>query len=243
MVSNIVEIEDFIENPTNLSKYLLEIVTKKKRKYDYFLKSNNFIIHTSNSIKLRIWYLNKYHEIYRFIKTFKIKEKKICGLFNEFSNISDFIALNNLLLMYAYLTEKNKSSSIITKEDEKLLLFKELYNGNISAKKFKEKYGHYALNAFELSSKRFNEYKYNQLMNLAKFLKNFKLKKKITVNECINSKNNNLFSIYSALREELKYISLQIISRLRYKLLKLEKEKNIDNIFDLTYKELGNLIS
>ena len=241
MIKENLELEDFIENPTNLSKHFLKIIIIKKRKYDSMFGSKNFIGKLISGVKLRLWYLNKYQEIYYFIKTFEIKTT-VKELFNEFSRISDFINLNNLLLMYSYLTEKDQYSPIITKEDEKLLYLNKLYHGKISIKEFKEKFGHYALNAFELSSKRFSEYDHKELMDLAKLLKNFKLKKRIELEDYIKGKNKSLFPIYSAMREELKYIALQVVSELRVELLELAKKENIENIFDLSYNKLKEYV-
>ncbi|MFH1642961.1 MAG: hypothetical protein ABIC04_08765 [Nanoarchaeota archaeon] len=243
MRENINEIEDFIQNPTKLSRHLVEIVNKKKQKYDSLLRSKGFFENISINVKLRLKYLNGYKEICGFLKTFQVNGEGIVELFKEFERIADKTAINNLLLAYAYLNEKNKSPPIITKDDEKLLYFNRLYNKKISTKAFNNKYGHYALNPFELSAKRFSEYTHNELLGMAQHSKNFVLKKHTELKDYIAFENSkNLFPIYSALREELKYHALYIIHDLRFELLKLEKRKNIENIFNLSYREVHNLI-
>jgi len=243
-------LEDFINNPTKISEHLIEIILETKKKYDLLLKSSNFISNLINTTKIRLWYLNKHLDIYNFLKTYKpyqIKKNKpfenIKGLFGEFNIIYDVVSLNNLLLTYAFLVEKNKSTFIIDKEDEKLLCFKRFYNDEISEEEFKKKYGHYGFNPFELSSRRFSEYNKNELMNLAKYAKNFKTSKKIQLREYIQKKTKNLFPVYFAMREELKYCALFNISNLRFELLRLSKKKKIDNIFQINYKDLIKLIN
>jgi len=254
-----IEIEDFIENPTEISKYLIEIIVKAKKKYDALLKSRNPLKKIASNVKIRLWYLNKYIDIYNFIQRYKrceIKKnepfKNIENLFREFEKIYEVIALNNLLLMYAFLVQsasvktstnrEDKSSFVINKEDEKLLCFKKLYDGKISSEQFKRKFGHYGLNAFELSSRRFSEYAPNELMNLAKFSRDFKLKKDIKLDKYIKTKGKNLFAVYSALREELRYCALFVVNDLRFELLKLAKAKKIKNIFNLNWHEIKRQI-
>jgi len=268
-MKNLVEIEDFIENPTEISKHLIEIIIRVKKKYDTLLTSKNPIKKIINNVRIRLWYLNKYIDIYNFIhgyKHYQIKKNKplknIENLFKEFEKIYNTISLNNLLLMYAFLTQGDRSGSIIgsegemkacfhfnranqfqapliiNKEDEKLLCFKKLYDGEISCEEFKRKYGHYGLNAFELSSRRFNEYSQFELMNLAKYLKDFRPTKNIKLDKYIKTKHKNLFAVYSALREELRYCALFIINDLRFELLKLAKKKKIKNIFNLNWYEI-----
>ena len=242
-------IEDFINNPSKISEHLIKIALRTKKKYDLLLKPRNFIERLISTVKIRLWYLDKYFDIYNFLKDYKsYKTKKnkpfenIKYLFLQFDIIYNFISLNNLLLTYAFIVEKDKSAFILDKEDKKLLCFKKFYNNKISEQEFKNEYGHYALNPFELSSRRFSEYSKNELINLAKYTKNFKTFKRIELKEYIQKKRKNLFPIYFAMREELKYYALFNVNNLRFELLELSKKKKIDNIFRMSYKNLIKLI-
>ena len=115
---------------------------------------------------------------------------------------------------------------------------KKLYNNDISLKKFNDMFGHYALNAFELSSKRFSEYSKEEIMKVSKFLKEFDLNKAISLEGYLKNKKKHLFAVYSTLREELKYIALLVISNLRFELIKIQKERKIKNIFDMSYDDI-----
>jgi hypothetical protein len=232
------ELDVFIENPTSLSKKIITIALKKKREYDSLLENHGFFSHIMNGVKIRLWYLSKYNEIYSFLSNYKVKATSISGLFNEFESMCSMIALNNLLLMYAYLVEKDAASNIITREDEKMAFFNRLYHKEISIDEFNAAYGHYSLNDYELAAPRFCEYSKPEILKLSKFAKDFSSSKTIKLKDYIESENKRLFPVYCALREELRYHSLFIIMEIRTKLLELSKAKKIKNIFDIDYDKL-----
>lgn len=232
----------FIESPTNLSKHLLHIVKQMQKGYDSILGKKGWLNNIKSGVKIRLWYEDKYREIYGFTKGYKVKSSEIISLFDEFRDIADRIALNNLLLMYAHLTEKPACSAIMTKEDEKLAYMRDFYKKKISLSEFNKKFGHYGLNPFELASRRFSEYYAEELRDLAKHLVDLKLNKKTSLKRCISKPGDGLFPVYSALREELKYVALLVISDLRSKLLKFQKRKNIKDVFALKYAELKGVL-
>jgi len=233
--------EDFIEDPSPLSRHLVKLVLSKKQKYDRLFESKNFF----SKVKLRMHYQNQHRDIYNFICSYRRKDlpaektiQTIDLLFDELAAVFDAIALNNLLLTYAFLVEKNKSNPILTKEEEKLLSLKKLYTGELSREEFNRAFGHYALNSYELSSKRFCEYSEEEILALARFLDDFNIRKTTTLDEFMRTEAKNLFPAYSSLREELKYISLWIVQDLRFNFLKLASENNISNIFDMDYDDI-----
>ena len=227
---------DFIKKPTNMSKHILKLALKAQNNYNHFLKPKKI----KDKVKLRLLYLNKYSEIYAFIINFSKKDlpNSIEPLFWKLMTVFDYVALNNILLAYSFLTEKNKDNPILTKEDEKLLYLKKLHNKDISLKKFNDTFGHYALNAFELSSKRFSEYSKKEMIKISRLLSRFDLKKTISLKDYLKNKKKCLFAVYSTLREELKYIALLVINGLRFELMKTAKEKKIKDIFDMSYDDI-----
>jgi len=234
--NNQIEFDEFIINPTELSKHIIELATQAKIKHDELLYSKKL----KDQIKLRLLYLNEYQNIYNFINTFdrtKLTEDTN-SLFIELEKIFNYIAINNILLAYAFLSEKSKINPIITKEDEKMIYLKKIYNNEILIEEFKKMFGHYALNAFELSSKRFSEYSKGELMKISKFLKDYQLNKNISIKEYLKNKKKSRFAIYSVLREELKYIALFVINDLRFSFIKLAKEKQIKDIFNMNYDDI-----
>lgn len=235
-------LSDFLKNPSNASKQILKIAKVKQNEYDLLLKRKGFLTSIISGVKIRLWYMDKYLEIYKFIQIFQINPKyNIEELFNDLADVFEQIALNNLLLTYASLIEKESKSNIETKEDLKLKYLSMLYNNTISKKQFDDKFGHHCINPFELKSKRFSEMTNIEINNIAILLKRFKQIKKGSLKEQIQNNPKNKFAIYSALREELKDCALKIISGIRFKCLKLQKVKKIKNIFELNYKEIIQL--
>ena len=224
---------EFIENPSPLSEHLLDIANEEKDKVELFLKKKNTFRRIFALIKMRMMYAEKYLEIFEFVNKFKVKHG-INELFLQFQVVAEKLALNNLLLAYGMVDKKCSPSIIITKEDQKLLMLRQLYEKKITTKQFKKTFGHYALNGYELASRRFSEYDDAELFTLAELLKDFKEKKEITLFEYLKSKVINKFWVYSALREELRSCTFLIISNLRYELLDLYDNK----VFNRRFGEL-----
>ncbi len=233
--------EDFIKDPSPLSLSVVKLAVSQKQKYDSLFSSRGFF----NQVKLRLRYQEEYLRIHTFIREYeralpaeRDTIQRIDRAWERLAVLFDFIALNNSFLVYAFFAEKHKTNPIITKEDEKLLAFKRLVHGEIPRQSFNETFGHYALNAYELSARRFSEYPEQELLEIAKFLSDFKTQKTTSLDDFIASKNKNLFVVYSSLREELKYLSLLVIRDLRFSFLELAAEKNIQNIFEMSYDDI-----
>ncbi|MGM5482208.1 MAG: hypothetical protein ACQESF_01990 [Nanobdellota archaeon] len=231
---------DLIKNPSNISKYILELAKESYNKHTRLASSSKF----KDKVKMRILYLNEFNNIYSFLSDFSKNKntKDFKLLFKQLSNIFDYIAINNILLAYAYNVEKVTMNPVITKEDEKLFYLGKLYQGSITITEFNKYFGHYALNPFELSSKRFWEYSNKELLKIAKFCEGFKINKTLSLEDYMKQKKEKLFPIYCALRESLKYIALLVVNDLRELLLDMEKKKNLNNIFDMSYNEVQGQI-
>ena len=230
---------EFVQNPSNLSKHLVKIVLKLDKKYQDELKKRSFIKKLVNDVKLEYYCKQGHIEFYNFLKTYTVpKTKSINKLFSEFEKVYDKLIFHNHALGYFYVRNKPVSNPVITKEDEKNILLKKLFEKKITVKEFNKLFGHYALNPYELSSKRFEKYTLKEIMKLAKLASNYETNKTFKLNDYIVSNKKKVFPILVSLREYAKYNILFIIKELRYLLLDIEKEKQISNIFDLSYKEL-----
>jgi len=229
--------DEFISKPTNISKSIILFAKKAEEKYSYLIKKPKF----KDKIKLRLLYLNKYSEIYKYCCDYNTKNDfstNIISLFKEIEEIFGHIALNNILLSYSFITEKNLQNPIITKEDQKLDYLKKLYNKEINIDSFIDKFGHYAINGFELSSRRFSEFSKEELLKIGSYLKSFKIKKNQTLEQYLKDNKKILYPIYATLKEELKYIALLVINKIHFKLKEIQKKNKIKNIFNLSYDDL-----
>jgi len=225
--------EEFVFNPSNITKELVKIVLKLNDKYEKQLKGilNRF----KAQVKYRLYLKEEYKEYYSFLKSYKLDKKGLKELFLEFEKLYDKLLFNNFALAYAYTLGKDIDSCVLTKEDERILLLQK------DIKKFKKEFGHYALNAYELSSKRFSEYSDKELVKLQKLVKNIKIKDKIKLEKYLEQKNKKIIPILIALRELAKYNVLFVVNEIREELLKCQKQNNLRNIFNLGYDEIIGL--
>jgi len=231
------------DQPSRLSEHLAEMVDKHKTRYRKRYCSG-FIRQFIGQAKLQLLYLDEYQNILEFAKSYRVKKGSIRDMFKQFDEIADRLALSELLLGHAFVAEKHSVDKIripvITKEDMKHMALADLSSGKIDVRRFKSEFGHYAENPFELSCKRFHEYGTSRLMELAEDSKDHKLDNKMTLDRYIKKKQP-LFPIYAALREELRYLALLVVSELRSGLLELQKQKKIDNVFDTDPDEVISL--
>ncbi|MBT3464729.1 hypothetical protein HN451_07075, partial [archaeon] len=198
-------------------------------------------------VKLNYYAKEDYNKFYSFLILYNVaihtgsNIEKIKKYFQEFEIIYDKIIFNNLALVSESIKTKKAICQIITMEELKIQYFKKIYMNKISKFEFDKKFGHYGLNPYELSEKRFEEYSKKELMKLASLSKNFELNKNIKLDDYIKKKKKDNFSILVGLRELGKYKALLIIKEIRNILLNIEKEKNINNIFSLNYNEIDSL--
>ena len=248
--------DSFATNPSKITEHLVNIVLKLNEKHESDFKEKNPLKKFANELKINLYLKEGYKDFYEFLKSYKIPYnisaeknsiKKLALLFEEFEYIYDRIMLNNFALAYAYAKNKDKNKQItnpvLTIEDKKNLMLKKLAKKQITPKQFKEQFGHYALNAYELSSKRFEEYSDKELLKIAKLAENLEIKKeKVELEECLkqNQKQKEIIPILIALRELAKYDTLFIVREIRRELLKIQKEKRIKNIFSYSF---GNIVT
>jgi hypothetical protein len=123
---------------------------------------------------------------------------------------------------------------VISKEDEKLILLSKIAKGAALPTEFRKIFGHYGLNGFELSSRRFSEYTDKELLKLAEPVKSFVCNKDVKLEDYLNAGSVNPYWAYCALKEELRDCGLQIVAKLRFEILNRWGEK----AFHMTYEEL-----
>ena len=230
-------LNEFVNNPSEISKELVRIVSKITKKYDSGFKSGiirKFLVH----LKINLYLKGGYKEYYNFLNNYdvqKLKNLSLSELFLEFENFYDPLIFNNVALAFLFSTQGKINSSVLTKEDEKILLLQKTNKNNIN--KFKSLFGHYSLNSYELSYPRFKEYRDSEILKLVKLAKKITISKKITLEDYIKSNKNEVMPILVALRELGKYNVLFIIDALRNKLLGISKLRKTNNIFNLSIRD------
>ncbi len=232
---------DFVKDPSRITQHLVEIVEKldNKAKNEFF--SNSFIKKFFRDFKLLKYCKKDYVDFYNFISNYEVPKlnknvkNNLKTLFNEFEKFYENLIFHNTALSYYYLKGHELRNPIITPEDEKNYMLRQLARKKIKSQDFLEKYGHYALNPYELSSKRFEEYTKKELMKIANLARDFKMKKNMRIGEYLHKKNK--IPILITIRELAKYKILFIIREIRYMLLMIKKDFKID-VFNITYEKL-----
>ena len=190
-MDKIADPEELVSNPSKITNHLIEIVLSLNTRHEAILKTNNFIKKFKFDFKIAIYLKDNYHKYYLFLKEYQAPScdlaglKKFNSLFDEFERLYDKLIFNNFALMRACAAKKEISNKIFTMEDEKIFLLKKLFYNEVTVAQFIKRFGHCALNPYELSSKRFEEYGYQELLSIAKFTANFKIRQKIGLEETV----------------------------------------------------------
>lgn len=245
--SGLLMFDEFVVNPSKITQHLIKIVSKLNNCYEEQFATRNIIKKITIDFKMK-WYLKDgYYDFYLFLKNYTVPDfsahgvKKLEFLFKEFERLDNKLIFNNFALAYAYTLNRDISSEIFTKEDKKILFLKKLGHSEITLGQFNEEFGHYALNPYELSSKRFEEYSYQELLAISNLVSNFNIKKKVELQEYMESKLKKRIPTLIALRELAKYHILFIVRDLRYELLNLAEKNGVQNIFDKSFDEIVEL--
>ena len=230
---------EFVSNPSKITSHLVELVAKLNEKHESLLKTKNILKKFKSGFTLRMYMEDGYKEYCSFLINYELpKSLKLEEWFAEFEKLYDKLILNNFVLAYAYTLNNDVSNPVLTMEDKKVLALKKLYDEKLTKQQFDKEFGHYALNAYELSSKRFEEYSEKELMAIAKLAAGLEIKEKTPLEEYMATNPKNKIPILIALRELAKYKVLLVVKEIRYALLDMAKKEKIENIFDKTYEEL-----
>lgn len=246
MDQRICETEEIVSNPSVITQHMLGIVSRLNEKHEKKFHTKNFFSIFVYGVKLRLYLKEGFGDFYGFLQNYTpppyletmTGTRKIKALFGEFEKVYDKLIFNNIALGFAHIQGEELENSVMTLEDEKIACFKKLASGAISDEDFKDKFGHYALNAYELSSKRFEEYTSSELRELASLSSNIEIKEKPLLEDYISEKTDKKTPVLLALRELAKYKVLFIVRDIRYELLKLAELHNVGDIFGMTFEEI-----
>lgn len=231
---------DLIVNPTPASKTLVEIVASLSQKYDDLFKSKDFFHQYKRSVMVRLYLKEGYKDYYKYLQGYSLPNliendhrHNLRILVSEFKCLYDKLLLNNYSLAYQYWQTKSLTNYFMTEEDKKNLFLIKFANNKISINEFKDGFGHYAINPYELSVKRFHEYSESDFKRLLKICKGIKIKLKPELGpEAVNEKCADIIPVIITLRELSKSKILLIVDKIRQELLGISKEENNKKIFE-----------
>ena len=236
-----IETQEFISNPSNLSLILVDIVESESR---YLLKQlkSNVIKKNLITTKFLIYCKVSHKEFYKYlIRPNHFEEKKLQEYLQLFSELQKKLVFHNMALaVFWKMNRKADLKKPWLMEDEEQLALSKFARGEITKKEFDKKFGHYALNGYELKSRRFRECNSKELKKLADLVKEADFgkignPKKIYHNPLTKQQ---IYSNMLKIRSLAKYYSFQLIEVMRTKIIDLAGRKRIKNCFDLTWREL-----
>jgi len=223
---------EFVSNPSKITEKLVEIVSGLNKKYEEDASSKG-LRKFKIDFKIKLYLKKGFRDYFKELESFKLGKGNLKFLFSEFEREYEKIILNNFALIYAF-QENELVSSVKTMEDEKIEFLKLFYERKISKKDFDKKFGHYGLNVYELSSRRFEEYSDAELKKIAKLASSIKLSDKKDLGEVIESDEKNKIPVLIALRELGKYNILFIVREIRRELLRVGG----GDVFGKSYEEV-----
>jgi len=240
-------INELIYNPTFASKKIVGIIVTINNSYQKKL-DQNLLSKIIFLTQLKLYQKQNYLHFYNFLNDYQVLPLNISSLqsqislhLNEFTAIQKKIIFNNFALADLALNKKSSINfDILTIEEEKIIYFQKLAKKQISYSRFINKFGHLALNPYELAEKRFSEYKPTALLKIAKLTQNIKIKPKKSLKQYLNSKSINQFVALVGIRELAKFNALKNIQQIRNLLLKLARQKKINNIFKYSFNQILN---
>jgi hypothetical protein len=238
--------DELIQNPSRISRHLAAIVSRLNKEAEEKF-CGGWLSKLKSLFSVNLYIKDSWKNYYKYINEYKVPKtegsctERLKSLFLEFENMYRKLIFNNFALIYMYTKKENVVCPILTMEDKKMLFLGKFHNNEITQGLFNRNFGHYALNAFELSSKRFEEYSEKELRKVAKFAANLNISKQMELETFIHNHPKDMAPVLIALRELSKYKILCVVRDLRYTLLQMAKERKIKDIFSKSFQQLAEL--
>jgi len=251
------DFDEFLYDPTPLSAYFKHQIKLLYQKKIASLKNNawrrllfqfNLLSYAKLNHQAAFNQLKKINQQVNFLTDYSLAESMIL-----FLKTQEILMNNNLALSVFYLKNKikieNKSfHTPLTFEEQSKLFLQMIQKKPTYLTKFKKQFAHYSMNNYELAARRFAEYSDVELLILAKFTKDLKLRAvKINSNVADQLIINPLTvqDIYWNLlliRDVAKDVSIKIVALIRQKVLVIAETRHIADPFQLEWKNLLKLI-
>jgi hypothetical protein len=242
--------EPLIYRPTKLSQHFSKWVSKESHLYEKKIRGS-FFTRVQLHCSLMIYKRHKFREVYYSLCKFDLPELaddrrgKLQQLELLFKEVQSTLMINNLAL--AKLSQHEELHVLAkTIENERIeALARVAADGESACHNFKHRFGHYALNAYELAEPRFSEYVCDQLVALANPLKKlaFNLDKP-TMSDYFNSTTGSASITHLiGIRELGKSCALQVVAALRSELNDIDTTDSLaKTIYEYDWDKLLSVI-
>jgi len=240
--------EEFIRKPSKASECLVRIVMQQQARHQNEFQASGVFRNLQRELRMQMYLQDELSQYYAYLCNYTpsslehfSRRQRLEFLLAEFERLYEKLTYNNFALACAYVKEGQIHNPIYTIEDKKIHFLKQLRLGEITLGQFKKEFGHCALNAYELSEKRFEEYTSQELKTLAKFAPILQPEMKVSFGEYLASPKNKKVPILIALRELAKYNTLYLVRDIRYTMLEIAKHNEETEIFDKSYEEIVDI--
>lgn len=247
-MTSLPKIEEFIRKPSKASESLVRVVLRQQARYENDFRASSIPRSLRRELRMQMYLQNGVSRYYDSLRRYSPpaltrtnRSQRLKMLLAEFETLYEKLTYNNFALAYIYVKEGRVHNPIYTIEDKKIYSLKQLYLGKITPDQFKKEFGHCALNAYELSEKRFSEYTPQELKALGKFAPNLQPESKMPLEKYFASPIRKKVPILIALRELAKYNTLFLVRDMRYTILEIAKHNGENRIFDKSYEEITAL--
>lgn len=233
-------IAEFNPEPTKLSERFIEFVLAKNKELSYKFAMPSWWGKIKLQFEVENYLQNGWQDVYWKLQKAPIA-KDLSGLLKDFESLYGLVMYNNFVLarLYAESSDKDRRLNVTTKEDERLRLLQRLASDDSKYDEYVQQFGHYALEPFELSDRRFNEYSRTELKKLAELTGDLKQKTgKSRLGSVAKKRSRADIDTLIALREFGKYQCLKLVAEMRRRILAESAERGIPDPFKLSWSEI-----
>lgn len=228
---------EFNPEPSPLSQCLVDSVLALNAASEKQLAPRSLTGRLRADFRAKMYVKSGWREYYEMLRSYTVPEfagttcEQFDLLHKEFERFYKLLIDHNLILGRIYTAGAEHQQDVETEEDRKTFALL-----HFTPKQFKEQFGQYALENFELSERRFSEYTDTEIKQLSGLAKNSKTFNKTPLEEAAKKTEADI-SLLIALRELAKSKTLLIIAGMR-KTAKATKHKDV---FSLKKEELMKL--
>lgn len=214
--------EEFISDPSPASLPLIQIVQKHSDAFDALFSSKNPLKVFSREVKMGVYLREDFKSFFSLLSQYHLPElppeqsARQEGLLKEFDKLYKQVIWNNVAIAYLFAKGEKVESRYQTKEDEKNILLQKIARGEEKPDVFRQQYGQYSLEPFEVTSRRFSSYSDEEIAALGQnFLQLSFPQKKVLTEEDIKKANRATIDMLIVIREMGKYTAVGIVAGMR----------------------------
>ena len=234
-------IAEFNPEPSKLSDRLIELVLTRNAELARKFSRSDWWSRLRLQFEVENYLQNGWQDTYWKLQGVHVGQD-LNNLLRDFEDLYGLVMYNNFVLARLYAessNNKNRHLNVITKEEERLQLLRQLANDDSKYDTYIKQFGHYAFEPFELSDRRFSEFSRTELKKLAVLAADLKpTSGKVSLESALQKTSRADVDTLIALREFGKYQCLKLVAGMRTLILAESAKHKITAPFDLSWSEM-----